>query len=480
MKILILQLARLGDIYLSWPALRALRRQFPTAQIEVLTRGRYMAALEGCEAVSKVRLFDTTKILTPMVTADADIQAAFQLTNECITELRAENYDWVVNLSFSPLGSYVAHAVAGENTRVTGYSRFSDGYLSIPDDMSAYFYAQVGPGKPNRFHLAEIFGTMFDADLIPEDWAPPKFLKALNGPRQGIVIHVGASEQKKLISPAKWAAIINQICKARKDEITLIGAKHERAIAENILASVSSTQVRSFVGDTTLSQVFELLQGAGLLIGCDSAPIHMASLVQTPTLNISLPTVNFWETGPRAAKSFVLRANSEDDLPSDRVSELVNKILKSEPLDLGLAVGISGTPSYRVLLPRDQEFQWKLVRAMYRGEEFPESPDDGFYQSVDKLADVNSLMVEQMEFIARGGELQKVSGIIDRGEEIIEAISKLAPNISPLVRWYQTEKLRIGPGESEQVLTKTLEIHRLLGKALALYQAPVIEATENL
>lgn len=480
MKILVLQLARLGDLYLSWPALRALRRHYPDAQIEVLTRERFMAALEGCEAVSQIRLFDTKKILRPMVSADADIHASFGLTHEIVTELRNENYDWVINLSFSPLSSYLTHALTAEHTKVSGYTRFTDGYLAIPDDMSAYFYAQVGPGKPNRFHLAEIFATMAESDLIPSDWNPPSYLPVAAAERRGIVIHIGASEQKKLISAAKWAAIINQICKIRKDEITLIGAKHEQGIAENILTSVSSAQVKNAVGSTTLKDVFELLRNAALLVGCDSAPIHMASLVQTPTLNISLPTVNFWETGPRAPKAFVLRVASADDLPSDRVADVVHKILESAPVDLGLAVGIPGTPSFRALLPKDQEFQWRLTRAMYRGEEFPDSPDESFFMSVDKLADVNALMIEQMEFIAGGGDLQKVAGIIDRGEEIIEAISKLAPNLSPLVRWYQTEKLRVGPAEQLAVLEKTLEIHRLLGKALSLYQAPQVEVAETL
>lgn len=480
MKILVLQLARLGDIYLSWPALRALRRQYPDAQIDVLTRERYMAALTGCEAVTQVRLFDTKKILTPMVHADADIQAAFQLTVESVTELKNEGYDWIINLSFSPLSSYLTHSLTEEKTKISGYTRFTDGYFSIPDDMSAYFYAQVGPGKPNRFHLAEIFATMAESDLIPADWNPPQFLPTTPTERCGIVVHIGASEQKKLISAAKWAAIINQICKVRKDEIILIGAKHEKAIAENILTSVSSSQVKNRVGETTLSEVFSLLQGAALLIGCDSAPIHMASLVQTPTLNISLPTVNFWETGPRAARSYVLRVAAADELPSDRVADVVCKILRSEAVDIGVVVGVHGTPSFRALLPRDQEFQWRLTRAMYRGEEFPESPDDNFYLSIEKLADVNQLMIEQMEFVAQGGDLQKVGGIIDRGEEIIEAISSLSPNLSPLIRWYQTEKLRIGPAETSVVLARTIEIHKLLGQAVGLYQAPQIEATESL
>ncbi len=35
MKILVLQLARLGDIYMSWPMIRAVKRKYPNAEIDI-------------------------------------------------------------------------------------------------------------------------------------------------------------------------------------------------------------------------------------------------------------------------------------------------------------------------------------------------------------------------------------------------------------------------------------------------------------
>jgi ADP-heptose:LPS heptosyltransferase len=480
MKILVLQLARLGDLFLSWPALRALRRKYPDAQIEVLTRSRFQEALRGCDAISKIRILDTTAILGPLIGDEPNIPEAFKQTENAVHELKAESYDWIVNFSFSPASSYLTSAIAGKQTQISGYTRSSDGYLAIPDDMSAYFYAQVGPGKSNRFHLAEIFGTMVDMDLAELDWAPPSFIKAPARTREGIVIHVGASEAKKSISPAKWSAVINQIRKFSDQHIFLIGAKHERALAEKILDSVPTEQVKNLVGETSLEDTFRLISHSAVLIGCDSAPIHMASLTQTPCLNLSLASVNFWETGPRSPRSFVLKASSEEDLPSDKVAGVVQKIVENQSVDVSVITGLVGTPSFRALLPRDQEFQWNLINAIYRGEEFPESPDQNFSDALEKLSDVNQLMIEQMQFISGGGDLQKVAGIINRGEEIIQTIAQLSPNLSPLIRWYQTEKLRIGPASGAEVLAKTLEIHQLLAKALALYQSPEFQTEEVL
>ena len=134
MKILILQLARLGDIYQSWPAIRGLRRQYPNAQIDVLTRPRFIAALDGLEAVNEKLVLPTQDLLGPLVQVDLDIKAAYEKVSQYTDDLKAKNYDWVINFSFSPFSSYLAHAVSNENTKVSGYTRHSDGFLAIPDD----------------------------------------------------------------------------------------------------------------------------------------------------------------------------------------------------------------------------------------------------------------------------------------------------------------------------------------------------------
>ena len=166
MKILVLQLARLGDIYMSWPAIRALRRQFPEAEIHVLTRPRFAGAFEGLTAVHKIHLLPTKDILAPLVQPKMAVQESFDRLTKFVDELYFMNFDKVYNLSFSPLSSYLTHYVSNSETEVHGYTRFRDGFFCIPDDMSAYFYAQVGIDRPNRFHLIEIFGSIVGSDLV--------------------------------------------------------------------------------------------------------------------------------------------------------------------------------------------------------------------------------------------------------------------------------------------------------------------------
>src|SRR5205807_1295099 len=61
------------------------------------------------------------------------------------------NFDTIINLSFSPASSFLTDYLASSRTDVRGYTRHSDGHFNIPDDTSAYFYAQVGIGRANRY-----------------------------------------------------------------------------------------------------------------------------------------------------------------------------------------------------------------------------------------------------------------------------------------------------------------------------------------
>ncbi|MGZ3772832.1 MAG: glycosyltransferase family 9 protein [Pseudobdellovibrionaceae bacterium] len=483
MKILVVQLARLGDIYMSWPALRALRRKYPSSEIHLLTRPRFEGAVEGLTAFDRHISMSTSSILAPLIQQDPNIQMSLSVLNTFIDELHMEKYDYIINLTFSPASSYLVHALTHKHTKVVGYTRHNDGSLCLPDDMSSYFFAQVGIGKPNRVHLSDIFASMIDVDYIEEDWrAPVLKTENLNLPPNYLVVHVGASERHKTLSASSWSQILSYLFKNTDISfpVVLIGSAAEQSCAEEIIRSAPAVSFMNMVGKTKMSDLFSIIKNAEFLVGCDSAPIHMASLTDTPTFNISVGEVNFWETGPKATLSFIYRTTSESELVVSRVGEVLKMLLCGEVAS-DLIVRAGGVTSYSLEETPVQSFQWDLLKAIYLGGSYPLAEKMEILQAAQHLNEVNAFAMEQIEMIPRKG-LEVVGPLLDRAEEVIENMTRWVPELSPLVNWYRAEKTCIGPGTIDEICTATLNVHERMARHLRPYiphESFAIDEVEN-
>jgi hypothetical protein len=382
-------------------------------------------------------------------------------------DLAAQGYDKVINLSFSPLSSWITfflQKASGGRIEVAGYTRTSDGFLAIPDDMSAYVYAQCGPGYPNRFHLAEIFGTLLGVDLLPEDWAT-RDLKPYVLPfsEPFIAIQTSASQEHKSIPPEKISHALNILKVCVNIPIVLLGSAQDRKSANVILNSCSYPNLYDFTGKTSLIESMAIIKQASLFIGPDSSLQNIASLTGTKTLLISLGKVNFYETGPRAEGSFILSRTDAHILEPESISKAILSMLYATPISVDGYELTPTIPCYKHNRGEDPSFRWELLNYIYRGFEAPKNCTPQFSLALQKLFDVNSFVIEILDQIASGNaEVSDKVTFLEQAEEIINAIEKLNSDIKPVISWYKTEKKRIGPGTQKQVIEKTREVHNLL------------------
>lgn len=486
MKILILQLARFGDIFITWPTLRALRRRYPGAEIHLIVRSRFAKAAENCEAVDRVIVLDTARFLEPLFRSPENLKESLLRLSEW-TDLIGENdYDQVINLSFSPFSSYLASLVASDPHRVRGYARHRDGYLAIPDDPSAYFYAQVGIGKFNRYHLAEVFAAVADVDLAPEDWRwadawkiPDRLARwqedfpALKD--NYIVLHAGASQQEKAYPGFKWQMVISRLAKAWPGKVVLIGSDADRFVTEEIYPSES---LISIIGKTEFADVVALMSGAKLVVGCDSGPMHLASFCQTPCVNLSFATVNFWETGPRVTGSRIVFAESAEALPSDRVVAEILAALDNRESGFPVVVRTAALPiGYEWVSHQVDNFSWDLINAIYSGGEWPVVEDAAVASGLHRLSEAAVLARDQIAAIELNEKNEVASRLLTQADQVIATIGRMVPELRPLVAWFETEKLRIGPVPMKEIVAHYRRIYDQLGAIAALY-SPQVETLQ--
>lgn len=489
MKILVIQTARFGDIFLTWPVLRALKRKYPDSSLHVLVRSRFKAAAEDCEVIDHLHLQDTVDLIGGLITSTETIERALERSSKFVDDLEAENFDEVINLSFSPSSSVLTSMVAGSKTRVRGYSRHSDGYLALPDDTSAYFYAQVGIGKENRFHLCEILAATADVILEDTDWIPSsrwnldeKWLKwqseynELNSPY--ILIHLGASQQDKTFPPFKWVRVMREIQHRWPGCIFLVGSANERDLVEEIIAEGCDEKVINLVGKTEFADVVTLLTRAQLLVGADSAPMHLANFTGTQCLNLSYNSVNFWETGPRVLGSRIVFANTPFEMPSEQVADEALSMLGDLPSTSTCILRTGTQPiGYRWTRGYHESRSWEIIEAIYTGAHWPAHLSDVERKAVIQMMEavlVGLLQIETMKNPERRATAQM---ILDRMDEAINSIGEIIPLLKPAVGWFVAEKIRVGPCPVEDLIGLYAKIYEGLHTILLHLHNPFNESS---
>lgn len=478
-KILVVQLARLGDIFQTWPTLNALKRSNPNSQIHLLTRSSFSAAAKTMAAmtnsVDRYWNFETKAIVAPLLDEKPQIDVSLQILSEIVNSLKKEGFDQIINLSFSDFSASLVKEISQQSTSIRGYTRFDDGFMAIPDDSSAYFFGQVGPGQGNRIHITDLFASVADVNLEPSDWEFTETPRGVTCPivneagKDSILVHVGASDLAKTLGWQKWKEVVEGLLSKTQSQIILVGSADEAAIAEKICDVSTSRKPLNFVGRTTISEVFEIVRGARLVIGGDSAPVQMASMTNTRVLNLSFPMVSVWETGPRSAGSRVLMMESEDSFSADEiVREAVALITGRSPFAPVLRVG-ERNGAYIESRPQAQAFDWKLLQAVYMGAEFPEPQNESFFQAAQRLLEVNQVALEQLLVLKKRPADQVAASILDRCDEVMDTVMKLVPETGVFVRWFRVERSRLGPMEIGDLVDSTRQLHSRLRDVLSLY-----------
>ena len=101
------------------------------------------------------------------------------------------------------------------------------------------------------------------------------------------------------------------------ERLVIIGSAADRELAAQIVAAAGARAIDA-TGQLSLLASAELIGRSSVLVTNDSAPLHLASAMQTPTVAIFGPTVPEFGFGPLAPRSMVLGLGALACRPCDR------------------------------------------------------------------------------------------------------------------------------------------------------------------
>jgi lipopolysaccharide heptosyltransferase II len=319
-NILCIRADNMGDVIMSGPALRALKK-FTHAKVTLLTSRQGSFITPYVEEVDATLVYDLPWVKTDAAESPSD---SFQL----IEILRSHHFDAVVIFtvySQSALPAALIAFLAGIPRRLA-YSRENPYQLLtdwVPDQEP---YSKIIHQVKRDLTLVESIGATADTDdlrLLIGEGARTSIMRKIFcagvQSRSWIVIHPGVSELKREYPKNLWAQVARQLSDHFNLPVLITGSVGEKVLAEEIKQQAGSN-VFSFAGHFNIEEFIALIQQAILVVSVNTSTVHMAAAMKTPLV------VLYAQTNPQHTPwktcSKVLYFPVQDELRSK--NEIVN------------------------------------------------------------------------------------------------------------------------------------------------------------
>lgn len=298
MKILVLQLKRIGDLILTTPALFALRQNFPDAHITLAVENGCRELLPAIDYVTDTLVFSRSgkngALWRKLLFASYDIcldltgndrSALFSVLSKAQKRVA---FQWIQKSPMRPLfyNHFVDSPVRESHT--------VDHYLDILQGVGAL------PGTtPVTLHLPE-WSHKKARQLLDEC--------GLNAPF--VIVHPGTARPEKYWLAGRWAEVV-EFCGRELGLPCVITGGRDPVEMEHVEKIKSALQdpgaAPDLCGRLDLLTLAALMQEARLVLSCDSAPMHLAAAFGTPQIALFGMTNPFhWR--PRHDRAMVVVA----------------------------------------------------------------------------------------------------------------------------------------------------------------------------
>ncbi len=261
-KFLIIRFSSIGDIVLTTPVVRCLRKAYPNAVIHFLTKKSFKGIVEHNKYIDKIQVLDN------------DFDAMLQT-------LKDEGYNYIIDLHHNLRTLRVKKALSKAKA-------FSFSKLNIEKFIYTNFKINVLPKKhivDRNFECISELGVKDDGEgldyFIPEmDRVKQDDLPTAHSAGYiGVVIGAALATKKLPLHKLK------ELCAAIDHPVVLLGGKEDYEDGKAI-AAVDEIKIYNACGKFSLNESADLVRKAKLVISHDTGLMHIAAALQKPIISV--------------------------------------------------------------------------------------------------------------------------------------------------------------------------------------------------
>ncbi|MEJ7680054.1 MAG: glycosyltransferase family 9 protein [Segetibacter sp.] len=262
MKFLIIRFSSIGDIVLTTPVVRCLKKQVPGAEVHYLTKNNFKGIIESNPNIDKIHLLSN----------DPD---------NVIKDLKQESFDYIIDLHHNLRTLKVKRAL-------NKVPSFSFNKLNIEKWLYTALKINILPNVhivDRYLDTVKTFGVTNDGkgldyfipakDIVPDDHIPT----AQSLGYIGIVIGAALNTKKLPVHKLK------ELCAKIDHPVILLGGAEDR-IAGDEIASIDTVKIYNSCGKFNLNESADLVRRAKLIITHDTGLMHIAAAFKKPLISI--------------------------------------------------------------------------------------------------------------------------------------------------------------------------------------------------
>ena len=252
-KFLIIRFSSIGDIVLTTPIIRAIKMQYPDAEVHFVTKRGFYDVVRYNPHIDRIHLLDGT--LAPLISA-----------------LKAEKFDYVIDLHHNLRSLIIKLSLFGAKSYSFPKLNFPKWLLVrlkwnvMPDIhiVDRYFKTVRKLGVKNDQKGLDFF--LPEEDIFPSDKLPKIFQEPY------IVMVVGAKHFTKRIPLDR----VIELSKKLIYPIVILGGSEDGDVG-NLVAKKSGLHVFNACGKLSILESAAVIKTAKLVISSDTGMMHIAS-----------------------------------------------------------------------------------------------------------------------------------------------------------------------------------------------------------
>ena len=280
MKFLVVRFSSIGDIVLTTPVVRCLKKQLATAEVHFLTRYPFRYLVESNPYIDKCHFVHDS-------------------LQEIVDDLRSEDYDYIIDLHHNIRSLKVKRAV--------GKKSFSFNKLNI----EKWLYTALKIKRLPDIHIVDRyletvapFGIRNDGAGLDYFIPPTDVVKESDIPASHLAGYIGLVIGAALNTKKYPLHKLKSFCMAIDHPLIVLGGKEDRENGEE-LAALDPHKIYNACGKFRLNESADLVRRAKVVVTNDTGLMHIAAAFKRPVISLWGNTVPEFGMYPYYGKNFL-------------------------------------------------------------------------------------------------------------------------------------------------------------------------------